>query len=62
MWVGEKSKILNAGGIRSALVEAVRKIKHGAVRWPGGLLHRQLRLARRRGAARLAPAPDRFLD
>lgn len=36
VWVGEKSKIPNTGGIRSALVEAMRKIKPGVMRWPGG--------------------------
>src|SRR6266496_5890085 len=36
IWVGEKSKIPNIGGIRSALVEQMRKIKPGALRWPGG--------------------------
>ena len=36
VWVGEKSKIPNIGGIRSALVEQMRKIKPGVVRWPGG--------------------------
>jgi len=36
VWVGEKSKIPNIGGIRSALVEQMRKIKPGVLRWPGG--------------------------
>ncbi|HKC64042.1 MAG TPA: alpha-L-arabinofuranosidase C-terminal domain-containing protein, partial [Pyrinomonadaceae bacterium] len=36
VWVGEKSKIPNTGGVRSALVEAMRKIKPGVIRWPGG--------------------------
>src|SRR5256886_17526453 len=36
VWVGEKSKIPNIGGIRSALVEQMRKIKPGVGRWPGG--------------------------
>ena len=36
VWVGEKSKIPNVGGVRSALVEAMRKIKPGVMRWPGG--------------------------
>jgi alpha-L-arabinofuranosidase len=34
--VGEKSKIANTGGIRTALIEKMRQIKAPAVRWPGG--------------------------
>lgn len=36
IWVGEKSKIPNTHGIRTALVEKMRQIKAPAVRWPGG--------------------------
>src|SRR5271170_1247719 len=36
VWVGEKSKIPNSGGIRTALIEKMREIKAPAVRWPGG--------------------------
>lgn len=36
IWVGEGSKVPNIGGIRLALVEAMRKIKPAVVRWPGG--------------------------
>jgi alpha-N-arabinofuranosidase len=36
IWVGEGSKIPNIGGIRTALVEAMRRIKPPVVRWPGG--------------------------
>ena len=36
VWVGEKSKIANTQGIRTALVEKMRQIKAPAVRWPGG--------------------------
>lgn len=36
VWVGEKSKIPNINGIRRALVEQLRRLKPGAVRWPGG--------------------------
>ena len=36
VWVGEKSKIANTGGIRTALIEKMREIKAPAVRWPGG--------------------------
>ena len=36
IWVGEGSKIANQGGIRTALVEALKRIKPAVVRWPGG--------------------------
>ena len=36
VWVGEKSKIANTQGIRTALLEKMRQIKAPAVRWPGG--------------------------
>ncbi|HET8644726.1 MAG TPA: alpha-L-arabinofuranosidase, partial [Vicinamibacteria bacterium] len=36
IWVGENSKVPNTGGIRRALVEHVRRIKPGVMRWPGG--------------------------
>jgi alpha-L-arabinofuranosidase len=36
IWVGENSKVPNTGGIRSALVDAMKRIKAPVVRWPGG--------------------------
>lgn len=36
IWVGENSKVPNIGGIRKALVEALKKIKPSVIRWPGG--------------------------
>ncbi|HEY8460063.1 MAG TPA: alpha-L-arabinofuranosidase C-terminal domain-containing protein [Blastocatellia bacterium] len=36
IWVGEDSKIPNIGGIRLAIVEAMKKIRASVVRWPGG--------------------------
>jgi alpha-N-arabinofuranosidase len=36
IWVGPASKIPNQDGIRSALVEHVRRLGRVAVRWPGG--------------------------
>lgn len=36
IWVGENSKVANIGGIRTALVEHMRRIKPAVVRWPGG--------------------------
>src|SRR5215471_21778449 len=36
IWVGEKSKIPNTNGIRKSLVDALKKINPGVVRWPGG--------------------------
>ena len=35
-WVGEDSEIPNVRGIRSDVVEALRKIKIPVLRWPGG--------------------------
>ena len=36
IWVGENSKVPNIGGIRRELVEHMRRIKPGVIRWPGG--------------------------
>jgi alpha-N-arabinofuranosidase len=36
IWVGEDSSIPNIGGIRRALVDALRPIRPSVVRWPGG--------------------------
>jgi len=36
IWVGEDSKVPNQGGIRTALVEHMRRLKPSVVRWPGG--------------------------
>src|SRR5260221_8967414 len=36
VWVGEDSKVPNQYGIRSALIEQLRKIKAPVIRWPGG--------------------------
>ncbi|HEV2393691.1 MAG TPA: alpha-L-arabinofuranosidase C-terminal domain-containing protein [Verrucomicrobiae bacterium] len=36
IWVGQDSKIPNQGGIRSALVKQMKRIKPSVVRWPGG--------------------------
>ncbi|NOT46857.1 MAG: alpha-L-arabinofuranosidase, partial [Acidobacteria bacterium] len=36
IWVGEKSKIPNIGGIRKSLVDALAKLKPGVIRYPGG--------------------------
>ncbi len=36
VWVGENSKIPNYEGIRKELVDALRRLKPGVIRWPGG--------------------------
>src|SRR5512144_1647362 len=36
IWVGEDSKIPNQGGIRTQLVESMKRLKPSVVRWPGG--------------------------
>ncbi len=36
VWVGEDSRVPNVGGIRKALVDALRAIHPSVIRWPGG--------------------------
>jgi alpha-N-arabinofuranosidase len=36
IWVGEDSTVPNTGGIRTALVDAMRRIKAAVIRYPGG--------------------------
>jgi alpha-N-arabinofuranosidase len=36
IWVGEKSKVPNVGGIRKAIVDHLRRLPPGVIRWPGG--------------------------
>lgn len=36
IWVGEKSRVPNTGGIRTALTDALKRIKAPVIRWPGG--------------------------
>ncbi|MCG6955666.1 MAG: alpha-L-arabinofuranosidase [Gemmatimonadetes bacterium] len=36
VWVGEDSSIPNVGGVRKALIDAMKKIRPAVVRWPGG--------------------------
>ncbi len=36
IWVGEDSAIPNQGGIRTALVERMKRLRPSVVRWPGG--------------------------
>ena len=36
IWVGEKSKIPNYGGLRKDLVDNLKKLKPGVIRYPGG--------------------------
>src|SRR2546430_6663035 len=36
IWVGEKSKIPNYNGIRKSLVDNLKKLKPGVIRYPGG--------------------------
>ena len=36
IWVGENSKVANTRGIRQALIDRMRRIPAGAIRWPGG--------------------------
>ena len=36
VWVGEDSRIPNVGGIRKALVDALKPLRPPVIRWPGG--------------------------
>ncbi len=36
IWVGENSKVPNIGGIRKALVDALKRLRPPVIRWPGG--------------------------
>lgn len=36
IWVGEKSKVANIGGIRKQLVESLKLLNPPVIRWPGG--------------------------
>jgi alpha-L-arabinofuranosidase len=36
IWVGENSRVPNTGGIRNAIVEALKRIKAPVIRYPGG--------------------------
>jgi alpha-L-arabinofuranosidase len=36
VWVGEKSAIPNTAGIRQALIDHMKRLPPGAIRWPGG--------------------------
>ena len=36
IWVGENSRVPNTGGIRTALVDALKRIKPSVIRYPGG--------------------------
>lgn len=36
IWVGEQSRVPHIDGLRRSLVEALRKVKPGVIRWPGG--------------------------
>ena len=36
IWVGENSRVPNTGGIRTALTNALKRIKAPVIRWPGG--------------------------
>lgn len=36
IWVGEKSKIPNVGGLRKSLIDALKSIQAPLFRWPGG--------------------------
>src|SRR5687767_4906651 len=36
IWVGEDSRVPNVGGIRKQIVDALKPMSPGVIRWPGG--------------------------
>ena len=36
IWVGENSRVPNVGGLRKQLVDVLKRVKPGMIRWPGG--------------------------
>ena len=57
IWVGQNSRVPNTGGIRTALVDALKRIKAPVIRWPGGCF--AVRGARASAAqARVLSMPD----
>jgi alpha-L-arabinofuranosidase len=36
VWVGRDSRIANTGGVRQALIDHMKRLPSGAIRWPGG--------------------------
>lgn len=36
IWVGEGSRVPNTGGFRQAIVDGMRRLPQGVMRWPGG--------------------------
>src|SRR5947209_4847687 len=55
LWVGPKSSIPNTRGIRSDVIEALRKIKIPNLRWPGGCFADQYHWRDGVGAAEQRP-------
>src|SRR5215212_5104804 len=36
IWVGEKSKIPNVGGVRRAMIDQLKRVRPSVIRYPGG--------------------------
>ena len=36
IWVGEDSRVPNVGGIRKQIIDALKPMSPGVIRWPGG--------------------------
>ena len=47
LYVGEDSPIPNVNGMRTDVVEALKKLQVPVLRWPGGCFRRRIPLARR---------------
>ena len=61
IWVGEDSKVPNIGGVRQAIVEAMKRIKASVIRWPGGVSPTATTGATA-SASQRPPAPSELLD
>src|ERR1035441_7512046 len=42
IWVGEGSRIPNVNGLRKQLVDALKRVQPGMIRWPGGCFAAQV--------------------
>jgi alpha-N-arabinofuranosidase len=60
IWVGEDSRVPNAGGVRKELVDHLRKVKPSVIRWPGGCYADQYDWRDGTGAAARRPRRTNF--
>ncbi|HYP05069.1 MAG TPA: alpha-L-arabinofuranosidase C-terminal domain-containing protein [Bryobacteraceae bacterium] len=60
IWVGEDSRVPNIGGIRKALVDALKPMRPGVIRWPGGCFADQYDWRDGAGARKARPKRTNF--